>query len=59
LAALREGVEKVILPVDVRPQVQELPAELKRGLEFVYVSNFREVLPHVLLLEEKEEEQWR
>lgn len=59
LAALREGVDKVILPEDVRPQVQELPAELKRGLEVVYVSSFLEVLPHVLLLEEKEEEEWR
>ncbi|OPZ78140.1 MAG: hypothetical protein BWY79_00882 [Actinobacteria bacterium ADurb.Bin444] len=36
----------------------ELPAELKRGLEFVYVGSFPEVLPHVLLTEDKEEEWW-
>lgn len=58
LAALREGVEKVILPEEVRPHVAELPAELKRGLEFVYVGSFPEVLPHVLLTEDKEEEWW-
>ena len=49
LAALREGVETVVLPASIRPQVQELPAELKKGLEIVYVENFIEVLPHALL----------
>ena len=49
LAALREGVETVILPESTRPQVQELPAELKKGLDIVYVENFIEVLPHALL----------
>ena len=29
--------------------MQELPAELKKGLEIVYVENFIEVLPHALL----------
>ncbi|MCL5942769.1 MAG: endopeptidase La [Actinobacteria bacterium] len=48
LAALREGVRKVVLPLDVRPQVRELPAELTRGLDIVYVSSFVEVLEHVL-----------
>jgi len=53
LAALREGVRKVVLPEGVRPQVRELPAELARGLEIVYVKDFSEVLPHVLALEEE------
>ena len=48
LAALREGVRKVVLPADVRPQIQEVPRELTRGLEIVYVSEFKDVLPHVL-----------
>ncbi|NLE73340.1 MAG: endopeptidase La [Actinobacteria bacterium] len=56
LAALREGVKTVILPEEVRAHVAELPAELKRGLQFVYVNSFSEVLPHVLLAENKEEE---
>lgn len=58
LAALREGVEKVILPEDVKAHVAELPEELKRGLQFVYVGSFPEVLPHVLLADNKEEEEW-
>ncbi len=49
LAALREGVETVVLPASTRPQVQELTAELKKGLDIVYVENFIEVLPHALL----------
>lgn len=48
LAALREGVLKVVLPADVRPQIQEVPTELTRGLEIAYVSEFKDVLPHVL-----------
>lgn len=48
LAALREGVEKVVLPATVRPEIHELPPDLKRGLEIVYVDNFLEVLPHAL-----------
>jgi ATP-dependent Lon protease len=49
LAALREGVQTVVLPSTVRPQVHELPAELKKGLDIVYVDNFVDVLPHVFL----------
>jgi ATP-dependent Lon protease len=51
LAALREGVQKVVLPSAVKPQVQELPAELKKGLEIVYVDYYYEVLPHVFGLQ--------
>jgi ATP-dependent Lon protease len=56
LAALREGVEKVVLPATVKPEVHELPAELKRGLEIVYVDSFVEVLPHALVGWEEEQE---
>jgi len=59
LAALREGVRTVVLPEEVKAHVAELPAELKRGLQFVYVNSFPEVLPHVLVAEEKEEEEWQ
>jgi ATP-dependent Lon protease len=56
LAALREGVETVVLPASVAPEVEELPAELKRGLDIVYVDNFIDVLPLALLgLQEQEE----
>ena len=56
LAALREGVETVVLPSTLGPEVRELPAELKRGLDIVYVDNFIDVLPYALLgLQEPEE----
>lgn len=49
LAALREGVETVILPGTVMPQVSELPAELKKGLNIVYVDSFVDILPYAFL----------
>ena len=45
LAALREGVRTVVLPATVGPEVEELQAELKKGLDIVYVDNFIDVLP--------------
>jgi ATP-dependent Lon protease len=48
LAALREGVQTVILPKMVGPEVEELPVELKKGLSIAYVENFTDVLPLAL-----------
>jgi ATP-dependent Lon protease len=48
LAALREEVRTVVLPRTVAPEVHELPVELKKGLEIVYVDTFLDVLPYVL-----------
>jgi ATP-dependent Lon protease len=45
LAALREGVRTVVLPTTVAPEVEELQAELKKGLDIVYVDSFIDVLP--------------
>jgi ATP-dependent Lon protease len=46
----------VVLPATVRPEVEELTAELKKGLEVIYVDKFIDVLPHALLgLQEAEE----
>jgi ATP-dependent Lon protease len=44
IAAVRAGIEKVILPVKNRPEVEELPGELTSQLEIVYVKRAREVL---------------
>jgi ATP-dependent Lon protease len=58
LAALREGVQRVVLPRTLAPEVHELPVELKKGLEVVYVDNYLDVLPHVLEgIEEQRTEQ--
>jgi ATP-dependent Lon protease len=55
LAALREGVETVVLPSAVKPEVRELPAELKKGVNIVYVDSFVEVLPHAFLANGEQE----
>jgi ATP-dependent Lon protease len=55
LAALREGVDTVVLPSTVKPQIGELPAELKKGVNIVYVDNFVEVLPHAFLADGQQE----
>ncbi len=55
LAALREGVETVVLPSAVKPEIHELPAELKKGVNIVYVDNFIEVLPHAFLADGEQE----
>ena len=51
LAALREGVQTVVLPRTVTPEVEELPAELKRALNIAYVDSFIDVVPLALAIE--------
>jgi ATP-dependent Lon protease len=48
LAAGRSGVRTVVLPDANRGTVAELPAEIVGGLKLVYVTEFAQVLPHVL-----------
>jgi ATP-dependent Lon protease len=48
LAAVRSGVRTVVLPAENRTTVRDLPDEIKRHLEFVFVSHFTEALDHVL-----------
>jgi ATP-dependent Lon protease len=50
LAALREGVQTVVLPRTILPEVEELPAELKRGLDIAYVDSFTDALPLALVM---------
>jgi len=44
LAALRKGIRTVLLPRQCLKDVDEIPKELRRKLEFVPVSDMREVL---------------
>jgi ATP-dependent Lon protease len=62
LAALREGVETVVLPSTVKPEIHELPGELKQGVNIVYVDSFIDVLPHAFLAngeQEGEDPSWQ
>jgi ATP-dependent Lon protease len=44
LAALRCGITKVIVPKSCMPEVDEIPAKLRRKLTFIPVESMREVL---------------
>jgi ATP-dependent Lon protease len=61
LAALRGGIKKVLIPKDNEKDLEEIPANVKKGLEIVPVGTIEEVLSHALIsmpepvLEEKSE----
>ena len=44
LAAERLGVKTVILPKANEPDVKELPAKVRKALEFVFVDDFSQVI---------------
>ena len=44
LAAKREGVKKVILPLDNKPDVDELKDYIKEALEFHFVDNYLQAM---------------
>jgi ATP-dependent Lon protease len=48
LAAHRVGLKKVILPRQNEPDLEEIPDEVRRSMEFVLVEKFDEILPHAL-----------
>jgi len=48
LAAKRAGVRRVVLPKRNEPQVKEMPSELKKSIEFVFVEHMDEVLEAAL-----------
>lgn len=48
LAAKRAGIKEIILCVDNKPDVGEIPAEYINGMRFQYVRDMQEVLANVL-----------
>jgi len=48
LAAHRAGLKRVIMPVDNRKDLVDVPAEVRDSMEFVFVKSVDEVLPLVL-----------
>ncbi|MDR3294342.1 MAG: endopeptidase La [Clostridiales Family XIII bacterium] len=48
LAAHRAGIHKILLPADNERDIDEIPANVRRGLEFVLSKDANEALPHVL-----------
>lgn len=49
LGAVRGGIKKVLIPEDNVKDLEDIPANVKRELEIVSVSNIDEVLTHALL----------
>lgn len=49
LAAYRAGIKKIILPEDNERDLDEIPENVKRHIEFVLVSNMDSVLEHALV----------
>ena len=48
LAAHRAGIKRVVAPARNAPDLEEVPAEVKREIEFVFVSHIDEVIEAAL-----------
>lgn len=49
LAGKRAGVTKILIPKDNEKDLEDIPAEVKKAIEFVVVSTMDEVLEHALV----------
>ena len=54
LAAHRAGIKKVLLPLDNKRDIDDIPQNIRKQLEFVLVSNMDEVLEHALIMDKSE-----
>lgn len=55
LAAHRAGIKRVILPMENKRDLDEIPQSVKKKLEFKFVERIDEVLEYALVKEEKHE----
>ncbi len=55
LAANRAGIKKVILPIDNEKNLEDIPANVKHKLEFVFAEHMDEVLEHAFKRDEIDE----
>lgn len=49
LAAHRAGIKKILLPEDNKKDIDEIPASVKKELEFVLLSSVEDALEHALV----------
>lgn len=49
LAAHRAGIKKILLPEDNKKDIDEIPASVKKELEFVLLSSVEDALEHALI----------
>lgn len=55
LAAHRAGIKRMIIPLDNRKDLTEIPGNVRRRLEFILVDHIDQVLEKALLQEKKDE----
>ncbi|MBE6039690.1 MAG: endopeptidase La [Clostridiales bacterium] len=48
LAAYRQGIRRIIIPKENTPDLEDIPASVRREIEFIPVSDFEEVIPVVI-----------
>ncbi len=48
LAAYRQGIRRIIIPKENEPDLEEIPASVRKEVEFIPVSSFEEVIPVVI-----------
>jgi ATP-dependent Lon protease len=48
LAAHRAGIKTILLPTENKKDISEIPDNVRRKLEFIYVDSMDEVLKHAL-----------
>ncbi len=53
LAAKRAGIKKIIMPEENEKDIEEIPTNVKKALEFVLVENMDQVLEHALFRGDK------
>lgn len=54
LAAHRAGIKKVLLPADNERDIEEIPANVRKKLEFVLIHDVKEALDHALVKNDNE-----
>jgi len=48
LAAYRQGIRRIIIPKENEPDLEEIPASVRKEIEFIPVADFEEVIPVVI-----------
>ena len=48
LAAYRQGIRRIIIPKENEPDLEEIPASVRKEVEFIPVTSFEEVIPVVI-----------
>ena len=52
LGAYREGVKTIYLPLKNKKDVNDVPKEIREKLEFIYISNYKELYKKLFVSEE-------